>query len=157
MGNYASKGESYTKPESNELFVEKTVFENSIKTTNNALETRYTKSETDNKFQIKGDYSTKLDFENAVQQIKSLASTDNIYSKSDADNKFLNKIDAANMFKDYALISFVNDKFANLNNEIKTNRLNIGDYYITNDNSQMCIGKNDGQTFCFDGKIIIKK
>ena len=112
MGNYASKGESYSKRESDDLFQSKgdyatTVdFENKIKsfpTIDNIytktesdtsfqpkgnyslLGDSYTKSESDTKFQLKGDYATTVDFEN---KIKSFPTIDNIYTKTESDTKF---------------------------------------------------------------------
>jgi len=112
MGNYASKGDSYSKGESDDLFQPKgdyatTVdFENKIKsfpTIDNIytktesdtsfqpkgnyslLGDSYTKSESDTKFQLKGDYATTVDFEN---KIKSFPTIDNIYTKTESDTKF---------------------------------------------------------------------
>ena len=117
MGNYASKGESYSKRESDDLFQSKgdyatTVdFENKIKsfpTIDNIytktesdtsfqpkgnyslLGDSYTKSESDTKFQLKGDYATTVDFEN---KIKSFPTIDNIYTKTESDTKFQPKGD----------------------------------------------------------------
>ena len=55
MGNYASKGDSYSKGESDDLF------------------------------QPKGDYATTVDFEN---KIKSFPTIDNIYTKTESDTSF---------------------------------------------------------------------
>ena len=112
MGNYASKGDSYSKGESDDLFQPKgdyatTVdFENKIKSfptidniyTKTESDTKfqpkgnysllgdsYTKSESDTKFQLKGDYATTVDFEN---KIKSFPTIDNIYTKTESDTKF---------------------------------------------------------------------
>ena len=60
---------------------------------------------------------------------------------------------------EYASISFVNDKFSGLEKSIKTQAINLGEYSLeTNAESQLCLKRKDGgQTFCFDGKIVIKK
>lgn len=100
----------------------------------------YTKRESDDKYQEKG----------------------NTYTKSEFDSTFLKKVDAANMYQpigsEFASISFVNNKFAELEKSIKTDVINLGEYSITNTNSQLCLKrKNETQSFCFDGKIVIKK
>ena len=156
MGNYPSKGDSYSKGESDRRYPEISIYDAAIKASNDGLAQRYTKSESDNLFQEKGNYATLSD-------IKSLPSVDNIYTKTESDSAFLKKVDAANLYQpiggEYAKISFVNDKFSGLEKSIKTQAINLGDYSIeTNAESQLCLKRNDGsQSFCFDGKIVIQK
>lgn len=160
MGNYASVGDSYTKGESDERYPLNTEFKTAIKAGNDGLIQRYTKTESDNLFQPKGTYATLSDIEN---KIKSFPSVDNVYTKTESDSAFLKKVDAANLYQpiggEYAKIAFVNDKFAGLEKSIKTQSINLGDYSLeTNAESQLCLKRKDGvQTFCFDGKIVIKK
>lgn len=156
MGNYASIGDSYTKDESDVRYPLKAALDAAIEKSNIGLNARYTKTESDLKFQEKGNYLTKAD-------ISSIPSKENIYTKTDSDATFLKKIDAANMYQpignEYASISFVNDKFLGLEKSIKTQAINLGEYSLeTNPESQLCLKRKDGtQTFCFDGKIVIKK
>ena len=122
MGNYAIKGESYTKPES------------------------------DTK------YASKTDIETTIQQLKNLASAENVYTKTDTDNTFVKKLEAANLYQakgEYASIEFVNSKFDTLKENVNTNSVNLGDFFILNKNTEVCVGKkNETQMFCFDGKIV---
>ena len=78
MGNYASVGDSYTKGESDGRYPLNTDFEN-------AINARYTKSESDTRFQPKGTYATLSDIQNSIKTIPSL---DNTYTKVDSDGKF---------------------------------------------------------------------
>ena len=185
MGNFASKGESYSKPESDDRFPLKTVFDTTIKTVNAGLADRYTKTESDDRYPLTTELKTGLaaDFNQMetkrrdlevklnntqnelsatkteiINQIKSLASAENVYTKTDADTTFLKKVDAANMVSDYATVAFVTNKFAEMEKSVTTGGLNIGGYSLTNTDSQLCLKKNDGtQSFCFDGKIVIQK
>ena len=160
MGNYASVGDSYTKSDSDGRYPLKTALDVAIENSNTGLAARYTKTESDLKFQEKGNYATLSDVES---KMKLFPSVDNIYTKTDSDSTFLKKIDAANMYQplggEYASVSFVNNKFAGLEKSIKTDAINLGEYSLsTNTESQLCLKrKDDTQTFCFDGKIIIKK
>ena len=162
MGNYASVGDSYTKGESDGRYPLNTDFENAIKASNDGLTQRYTKTESDLKFQEKGNYQLAGNYLTKAD-ISSFPSIDNVYTKTESDSAFLKKVDAANLYQpiggEYAKIAFVNDKFAGLEKTIKTQSINLGDYSLeTNAESQLCLKRKDGvQTFCFDGKIVIKK
>ena len=78
MGNYASVGDSYTKGQSDELYPSKTIFDE-------AINARYTKTESDTLFQQKGDYAMRSDILNTIKSIPSL---DNVYTKGESDTRY---------------------------------------------------------------------
>lgn len=161
MGNYASVGDSYTKGESDGRYPLKLDLDAAIEKSNTELAARYTKTESNNLFQPKGDYQLAGNYLTKAD-ISSFPSIDNVYTKTDSDTTFLKKVDAANMYQpiggEYASISFVNDKFSGLEKAIKTQSINLGEYSLENKDSQLCLKKKDEtQSFCFDGKIVIKK
>jgi hypothetical protein len=158
MGNFATKGDSYTKPESDERYPLKTAIEAAIKAANDGLTARYTKAESDGRYPTLATYNAAIKSGN-----DGLAAR---YTKTDSDDMFLKKVDAANIYQpiggtsvQYASVSFVNDKFTGLEKSVKTDAINLGDYSLTtNTESQLCLKRKDGaQAFCFDGKIVIQK
>jgi hypothetical protein len=97
----------------------------------------YKKTEADSKFQKTGNYALVNDTYNK-QYIDTITGADidsKFYSKFDSDARYITKTDASN--------------------NVSTNSLKLGEYYMTNLNSKICIGKNnEPKMYCFDGKIV---
>jgi hypothetical protein len=143
MGNYASVGASYTKQESDTKYPEKINV--------------YSKTEDDEKFQLKGNYALKSD-------------TIDGYTKQEVDDKFSLKGDYALKSELQTIDGYtkqeVDDKMKTMTIwcadgelcklPINTNGIQIGNYKLKSDNNKLCVSDLENVTYCFDGKIVTK-
>jgi hypothetical protein len=136
MGNYASKGDSYTISETDQKFTLKTdVYtkpESDAKFA--AFASSYTKPESDSRFAFKNESYTKNEIDTKLQ------------NTSDIDSKLKN-LNTNNVWcADGQLCQLPPN----------SSGIKFGDYTLQTIDKQLCLSHSNG-TFCFDGKIIIPK
>ena len=98
MGNYASKGDSYTKNEIDSRYTPiGTSFTKKESDTRYSLTgTSYTREESDGMFQPKGNYSIKGESYTKTESDSLYAPFKSVYTKQESDGKFADKTELAN-------------------------------------------------------------
>jgi hypothetical protein len=133
MGNYASKGDSYTISETDNKFALKT--------------TVYTKSESDGKFAAFASSYTKDESDGRF------AKMDQTYTKNEIDTKLQNTSDIDSKLKNHN-VWCADGQLCQL--PPNSSGIKFGDYTLQTIDKQLCLSHSNG-TFCFDGKLIIPK